>query len=80
MAKLSEAARKEIADAVAILKSDGVHIHKTYAAFQKTLAENPPEPESKPDEDPEGKPPPKKDEPAEPPAKKSLWWGTRNAD
>lgn len=76
--KLSEAARKEIAEAVAILKSDGVHIHKTYAAFQKSLTE---QPEAKPEEpDTEGQPPPEKPDENTPPVKKSLWWGTRNAD
>jgi hypothetical protein len=74
-------AKREIQEAVNILKSDGVHIHKTYAAFQKTLTEKPaegdgktPEPPAEPDT--EGTPPPAGagNEKAK---RKSVWWGDR---
>jgi hypothetical protein len=78
MADLSEEGKAEIAAAVAILRSDGLHIHKTYAEFQKGLK---PEGEGKPpEEETEGKPPPEKgkeNDPETPPAKKSLWWGNQ---
>lgn len=81
MSKLSDAARAEIAEAVRILREDGVHIHKTYAEFQKSLETKTDPPQ--PPEDTEGKPPPAKEPPAEPPAepgKRSLWWGDRLKD
>ena len=79
--ELSDEAKAEIAAAVKILREDGVHIHKSYAAFQKSLEDKPevkPEdkPEGKPEDKPtEGQPPPAKEEPAEKPKKKGLWWG-----
>jgi hypothetical protein len=77
MAKLSKAALDQIDAAVKILRDDGVHIHKTYAAFQKSQAappaEDPPE---------EGGAPPKKDPPPDPdpdpgpnqPKGRRIWW------
>ena len=76
--ELSDEAKAEIAAAVKILREDGVHIHKSYAAFQKSLGDKPEgKPEVKPVEDKptEGEPPPPKPEPVEKPKKKGLWWG-----
>jgi hypothetical protein len=57
MAELSAEAKAEIAEAARILRDDGVHIHRTYAAFQKSQqADGDKEP-------PEGGPPPVKDPP-----------------
>ena len=71
--ELSDEAKAEIAAAVKILREDGVHIHKSYAAFQKSLGDKP---EGKPEDKPtEGEPPPPKPEPTEKPKKKGLWWG-----
>lgn len=70
--ELTEEAKAELAEAVRILKEDGVHIHKSYAAFQKSL-------EPKPEDPPkEGDPPPVKDEPVPDPKprKKGIGlWG-----
>ena len=71
--------REEIQEAFRIAREDGMHVHKTYAAFQKQREEaekakkEPPAGETPKD----GDPPPPKQEPNEPPAKKSLWWGDR---
>lgn len=69
-----EMVKKEIADAVRILKDDGMHISKTigglFAKFQG-------KPDIEPVEPKEGDPPPKKDTPTEPPKRKGLWWGER---
>ena len=75
--ELSDEAKAEIAAAVKILREDGVHIHKSYAAFQKSLGDKPEgKPEGKPEDKPtEGEPPPVKEEPTEKPKKKGLWWG-----
>ena len=62
--QLSDAAREEIAEAIRIARSDGLHVHKTYKEF---LASQEPPPEEKPGE---GDPPPPKDPPADPPGKK----------
>ena len=84
--------REEIRKAVEILKSDGIHIHKTYAAFQKTLTGGPEkqtdketdketEKETGKNKGTEGGPPPVKDPETAPPAVKSgLWWGTKLHD
>lgn len=70
-----EMVKKEIADAVKILREDGVHISKTIGGlFDKLQGKNePPAPEPPG----EGNPPPKKDTPAEPPKKSGIWWGNR---
>jgi hypothetical protein len=79
--RISDAAKAEIAEAVRILREDGVHIHKSYAAFKKSQEETPPT-----DAPTEGTPPPdppkdpKADETPEPPKKKSAWWGDRLND
>lgn len=69
-------AKAEIAAAVEILKSDGLHIHRTYKTFMDSQGtdngETPPK-----DEPTEGQPPPAKDNPTDPPKKKSVWWGER---
>jgi hypothetical protein len=83
---LTDAAKSEIAAAIAILKSDGIHIHKTYASFMKgqeeakkdgSGSENPNPGNEDPGNGEEGQPPPKKEEDADPPKKKGLWWGDR---
>ena len=78
--ELSDEAKAEIAAAVKILRDDGVHIHKSYAAFQKSLEETEDKPEGKTedkteDKPTEGEPPPAKEEPTQKPKKKGLWWG-----
>jgi len=81
--ELTDEAKAEIQAAIRILREDGVHIHKSYAAFLKSqegINENPEDskdkPEDKPEDKPtEGDPPPVKDEKTEKPKKKSLWWG-----
>jgi hypothetical protein len=61
MMELSAEARAEIAAAIGILKSDGVHIHKTYPAFVKAQQDA----ETVKKEEPtDGKPPPVKEETA----------------
>lgn len=60
MGEFSEEGKKEIAEAVRILREDGVHIHKTYVAFQKSL-ETKPEPEGEAEPPGEGDPPPVKE-------------------
>lgn len=72
-------AKTEIAEAVKILKSDGVHIHRTYAAFQASLTEgkDKSETEETTETETEGTPPPTKDDKNEPPKRGSLWWGDR---
>lgn len=79
MAKDDEApdwAKAEIAAAVEILKSDGLHIHKTYEQFMAGKDQPPTEPKSE-DKDTEGQPPPVTDTPTETSKKKSFWWGDR---
>lgn len=81
MADLTDEAKAEIADAIRILREDGMHIHRTYAAFLKSQ-EEPKDPPVDPKIDPpktEGEPPPVKDEKTEKPVKKGLWWGDRNS-
>jgi hypothetical protein len=82
---LSDEAKAEIKSAIDILKSDGIHIHKTYKQFMASQ-ENPPTDPKNPPADPknppktEGNPPPPKpgDPPTDPtPKKAGLWWGTK---
>ena len=75
--ELSDEAKAEIQAAVKILREDGVHIHKSYAAFQKSQeAKTEDKPQDKPEDKPtEGEPPPVKDQPAEATKKRGLWWG-----
>jgi hypothetical protein len=72
MMELSEEAKAEIAKAVSILKSDGVHIHKTYPAFMKAQEEA-----SKGKEPPEGGPPPAKDPPDDDWEEHAGLWGVK---
>lgn len=78
--------RKEIVDAVRILRDDGVHVTKAFRKLSKLTAdaEKPETPAEKPgektEEPTEGKPPPAREEkPGEPPApkteKRGVWWG-----
>jgi hypothetical protein len=83
--ELSDEARAEIKDAIAILKSDGLHFTKAMAkhlADPKTPPADPKTPPADPKTPPktEGEPPPPKvtdPPPAEPPKKAGLWWGTK---
>jgi hypothetical protein len=74
-------AKAEIAEAVRILREDGVHIHKTYAQFQASLGDKSgdkgtgTETESEETET-EGNPPPGGAK-NEPPKRKGLWWSDR---
>lgn len=79
MADLTDEAKAEIADAIRILREDGVHIHKSYAAFLKSQEGKTDPPKNDPPKDPstEGEPPPVKDQKTDPPAKKGIWWGDR---
>ena len=81
MGDLTDEAKAEIAAAIKILRDDGVHIHKSYAAFVKSQGQTDP-PKTDPPKDPpsiEGNPPPVKDEKTEKPEKKGIWWGDRNS-
>lgn len=82
-----EWAKRELKEAIRILKEDGVHIHKSYEAFLATkkvekgseagekLAEGG---EKLAGEETEGNPPPEKPEDKqEKPRKKGAWWGDR---
>ena len=62
--ELSDAAKEEIAEAVRILRGDGLHVHKTYKEFLASQ-EEPPE-----DKAGDGDAPPAKDPPEEPAEKK----------
>jgi hypothetical protein len=75
-----ESIRKEIADAVRIAREDGMHIHKTYARFQKSLEGKPPTPPTPPTGDPKDPPPLKDTPPPTPTKKKGIWWGDRDDD
>jgi hypothetical protein len=71
-------AKREVQEAIRILKEDGLHVHKTYAAFmssQTTEDDTPPKEETT-----EGKPPPAKTETTEKPVKKGVWWSDRTND
>ena len=77
MADLSDEAK----EVLRILKEDGVHIHKTYAAFLKSQKEA--ETTDPPTDPPtEGGPPPVKDKPIkeDPPVKQGIWWKGRTSD
>ena len=78
--------KKELQDAIRILKSDGFHIHRTAEAYAKTRekpADDPKPEDPKPEDDPkpadkeEGGPPPVKDKPADPPKSRDWWFGSR---
>lgn len=73
-----ETIRKEIADAVRILRDDGVHIHRSYTKFKESLGGDPPVDPPAIDP-PEGGPPPPKPPATDPPktTKKGIWWGER---
>lgn len=72
--ELSAEARAEIAAAIAIARSDGLHIHKTYPAFLAAQAE---EEKGKEDKPTDGQPPPVKDPPADDYEEIAGLWGTR---
>ena len=75
MPELSPEAKAEMQAAIAILKSDGFHIHKTYPAFAKAQAEA--DAAAKDADTGEGKPPPVKDK-TEPEYDEHVGlWGTR---
>ena len=79
---LTDEAKEEIKEAIRILKSDGLHIHKSYPAFLKSQEEKPKDPPTDPTTEPpidpptEGGPPPVKEK-TEKPEKRGLWWGDR---
>jgi hypothetical protein len=66
-------AKAEIAEAIRILREDGLGIHRTYKQFMDSQ-NDPPKDET---EETEGKPPPAKDTPTEPVKKKGAWWSDR---
>jgi hypothetical protein len=73
MADLSPEARAEIQAAIAIARSDGLHIHKTYPGFlkaQEEAAKNAPPA-------PEGGPPPVKDDPEPEYDEVATLWGRK---
>lgn len=75
-----EWAKREIAEAVRILKEDGAHIHRTYAAFMASQTQESTD-NTDGGDDTEGKAPPvKKTGKTEPPVKKGVWWAGRNND
>jgi hypothetical protein len=74
-------AKAEIADAIRILKEDGLHIHKTFAAFQATLTNkgDGKSTETTTEEtETEGNPPPT-GAGNSPPKRKGVWWGERSS-
>jgi hypothetical protein len=83
-----EWAKREIKAAIDILKSDGIHIHKTYKAFlaqegvdkAANAGEKLAEGGEKLSGETEGTPPPEKpeEEQNEKPKKKGAWWGDRS--
>ena len=75
-----EWAKREIGEAIRILREDGIHIHKTYAKFLKANTE-PPKDDDNPPAPKDGDPPPPKEEPGEDSTKRpGLWWGARAHD
>jgi hypothetical protein len=71
-------AKAEVAKAIEILKSDGVHIHKTYAQFQASLADKGTKKEGEETTEEGGAPPEKPEEDKNtPPKKRGYWWGDR---
>lgn len=81
---LSDEAKAEIKAAIDILKSDGIHIHKTYKSFMAsqeppTDPKNPANPPKDPKNPADNPPPPKPEDPPNDPAPKKagLWWGTK---
>jgi hypothetical protein len=73
--ELTDEAKAEIQSAIKILKEDGAHIHRTYAAFLKSQ-----EPTDPPTEPTEGGPPPKTEPKQEnTQSKGGLWWGNRSS-
>lgn len=74
-----EWAKREIAAAVEILKSDGVHIHRTYKSFMDSQQQETPEPDKDKGKG-KGQAPPVKETTSEVPAKRSMWWGSRTND
>ena len=83
-----EEIKKELQDAIRILKSDGFHIHRTAEAYAKTREKPADEPKSedpKPEDPPkpdkeEGGPPPVKEKAADPPKPRDWWFGSRGHD
>lgn len=70
--------REELDDAIAILRSDGLHIRKHIESILDARGikaadpiEKPPQPPAEPGE---GDPPPPKDPPPDPAAKKDWWF------
>jgi hypothetical protein len=74
MAELSAEAKAEIQAAIGILKSDGVHIHKTYPGFLKAQQDAA---DGKKDGPTDGKPPPVKDKPESDYEEVAGLWGVR---
>ena len=76
MADLTQEARDEIAAAIRIARSDGLHVHKTYPAFLKAQADadkdKPPA-----DDKTDGKPPPVKETPADEYEEVATLWGRK---
>jgi hypothetical protein len=80
--ELSDEAKAEIKAAIDILRSDGIHIHKTYPAFLASQTKPTEDPKPKPADPPkpgDNPPPPKPtaDVPVDPPKKAGLWWGSK---
>ncbi|HEY6020410.1 MAG TPA: hypothetical protein VIY48_11015 [Candidatus Paceibacterota bacterium] len=80
MAELTEEAKAELREAMRIAREDGIHIHRTYAAFLKSQEQAPPA-DDKPTE---GQPPPVKEETApetKPRKRRGIGlWGTDETD
>lgn len=74
-----EMVKKEISEAVRILKEDGVHISKTIGSLFEKFQGKPADPSPEPNPEPgAGDPPPPKPEPTPPEQRRGLWWGNRN--
>jgi hypothetical protein len=79
MADLTQEAKNEIADAIRIARSDGLHVHRTYPAFLAAQeAEKGKTGDGKPDDGKtDGKPPPVKETPADEYEEVATLWGTK---
>ena len=74
-----EMVKKEISEAVRILREDGLHISKTVGSLFEKFQVKPADPATDPAPEPgAGDPPPPKSDPAPPAQKSGLWWGQRN--
>jgi hypothetical protein len=75
MADLTQEARDEIAAAIRIARSDGLHVHRTYPAF--LAAQEAEKAKTADDGETDGKPPPVKNAPAAEYEEVATLWGRK---